>query len=177
MAGILGINAFLAFFYHLSSGEIKQFVPRPYGFFDQAITQAKYYLQGIFNHAPHPFEKSPERKLNPLQQITYLMILNALLPLQGITGVLIWGAQRWPRISEALGGLGFLSPLHTFIAWLFAAFIIMHVYLTTTGEKPLAAINAMMMGWENVELHDSDTSDLQDDQEFPNDLSQMKEMV
>lgn len=151
MAAILAINAFLSLFYHLVSGEIRQFIPRPYGFFDQAIVQARYYLQGIFKGEPHPFEKRPDRKLNPLQQATYFAILNVLLPLQGLTGILMWGVQQWPQIAERLGGLPFLAPLHSLIAWLFGAFIVGHVYLTTTGHEPLASIKAMMMGWEDVE--------------------------
>jgi len=151
MAAILAINAALSLFYHLASGEIKQYIPRPRGFFDQAIEQAVYYLRGIFRGEPHPFEKTPGKKLNPLQQATYFAILNILLPLQGLTGILIWGAQRWPNLSNALGGLPFLAPAHTLIAWMFASFIVAHAYLTTTGPEPLAGIKAMMMGWEEVE--------------------------
>ncbi len=153
MAAVLVANAALSLFYHLVSGEIQQFIPRPRGFFDQTFVQAKYYLQGIFRGAEHPFEKTPERKLNPLQQITYFGILNVLLPLQVITGALMWGAQRWPDIANALGGLPFLAPFHTLIAWTFAAFIVMHVYLTTTGHKPLAGIQSMINGWDEVEVH------------------------
>lgn len=152
LAAILALNAALSLFYHLASGEIRQFIPRPYGFFDQAILQAKYYVQGIFKGAPHPFEKSPRRKLNPLQQATYFAILNVLLPLQGITGVMMWGAQKWPHLAERLGGLPFLAPLHTLTAWLFAAFIVGHVYLTTTGHEPLSSIWAMVTGWDEVEV-------------------------
>ena len=148
LAAILVINAALSLFYHLASGEIQQFIPRPYGFFDQAIVQAKFYVQGIFTHAPHPFEKTPQKKLNPLQQITYFGILNVLLPLQVITGALMWGVQSFPQISAWLGGLPFLAPFHSLVAWSFAAFIIAHVYLTTTGHEPLANMKAMMMGWE-----------------------------
>jgi len=151
LAAILALNAALSLFYHLASGEIRQFIPRPYGFFDQAILQARYYLQGIFRGAPHPFEKNPHRKLNPLQQVTYFAILNILLPVQGVSGVLMWGAQKWPRLAELLGGLPFLAPLHTLTAWLFAAFIVGHVYLTTTGHEPLASIRAMVTGWDEVE--------------------------
>jgi thiosulfate reductase cytochrome b subunit len=71
--------------------------------------------------------------------------------LQGFTGILIWGAQRWPDIAKYLGGLPVLSPLHTMIAWLFASFIVLHIYLTTTGHKPLTGIQAMITGWEDVE--------------------------
>jgi len=151
LAVILAVNAALSLFYHLASGEIRQYIPRPYGFFDQAIVQAKFYLQGIFKREPHPFEKVPGKKLNPLQQITYFGILNVLLPLQGLTGILMWGVQRWPDIAAALGGLPFLAPFHTLIAWTFASFIVAHVYLTTTGPEPLAGIKAMMMGWEELE--------------------------
>jgi thiosulfate reductase cytochrome b subunit len=150
---ILLINAFLAAFYHLASGEIKQFLPQPRGFFDQAIAQAIFYLRGIFKGAAHPFEKNPQKKLNPLQQVTYFGILNVLLPLQIVTGIMIWGAQRWPDVANALGGLPFLAPFHTLVAWLFAAFIVMHVYLTTTAHTPLAGIRAMIVGWDEVEVH------------------------
>lgn len=153
LALILVVNAALAAFYHLASGEIRQYLPEPKGFFGQMFAQAKYYLWGIFNGAPHPFEKTPNRKLNPLQQLTYLAILNVLLPLQVITGALMWGEQQWPDISAALGGLPFLAPLHALTAWFFAAFIVMHVYLTTTGHTPLANIRAMMLGWDEVEVH------------------------
>jgi thiosulfate reductase cytochrome b subunit len=153
LAAILLVNAALSLFYHLASGEIRQFIPRPAGFFDQAIAQAVFYVRGIFKGERHPFEKTPERKLNPLQQATYFAILNLLLPLQVITGGLMWGTQRWPEISARLGGLTILAPFHTLIAWLFAAFIVLHIYLTTTGHAPLTGLKAMMDGWEVIESH------------------------
>lgn len=143
-------NAFFAAFYHLASGEIQHYLPRPQGFFEAAITQARFYLSGIFRGEAHPFEKSPGRKLNPLQQVTYLAILNLLLPLQIVTGILIWGAQRWPAVDGIFGGLVFLAPLHALGAWMFAAFLLMHVYLTTTGPTPMANIQAMVVGWEGT---------------------------
>jgi len=151
LAGLLAANAGLALFYHLASGEIRQFIPRPKGFFDRTFTQAEYYLRGIFKGEEHPFEKTPEKKLNPLQQVTYFILLNVLLPLQGITGIMMWGVQRWPSLAGALGGLPVLAPLHTIIAWLFASFIVLHVYLTTTGYTAVSSIEAMITGWEDVE--------------------------
>src|SRR5690606_19665771 len=60
LALVLVINAAMSLFYHLTSGAIQQFIPRPYGFFDQAILQAKYYLRNIFKGGPHPMEKTKE---------------------------------------------------------------------------------------------------------------------
>ena len=173
LAALLVINAVMSLFYHLVSGEIRQFIPRPYGFLDDAILQAKYYLQGIFKGGEHPFEKVPQKKLNPLQQVTYFGILNVLLPLQIVTGALMWGVQQWPQTTGLssqtgwfsptmwFGGLPFLAPFHSFIAWTFAAFIVGHVYLTTTGHQPLTAIQAMVTGWENVEIHPAKTSEVE----------------
>jgi thiosulfate reductase cytochrome b subunit len=154
LAIVLIANAALALFWHVTTGQIRQFIPRPRGFFDQAIVQAKYYLQGIFHGREHPFEKSYRQKLNPLQQITYFGLLNLLLPFQILTGALMWGVQQWPEIANLLGGLPLLAPFHTLIAWLLATFVVAHVYLTTTGATPTEDIKAMVTGWENVPVHE-----------------------
>ena len=154
LAALLVINAALSLFYHVATERMQEFIPRPYGFFDDAIRQARYYVSGIFKGEPHPFEKRPDARMNPLQKLTYFGILNVLLPLQIVTGALMWGVQRAPELALALGGLPLLAPLHTLVAWLFGAFIVAHVYLTTTGATPLEAIRGMVTGYEEVEDHD-----------------------
>ena len=158
---ILLINGALAVFYTLASGTIKRFFPDPDSFFARTFEQAMFYTSGIFAGEEHPMQKTPQNRLNPLQQITYLAIINILLPAQVITGFLIWGTQYWPELTAALGGLPVLAPIHTFVAWAFAAFIVMHIYLTTTGETPLSGIKSMVTGWEDVEVHgnNADESD------------------
>jgi thiosulfate reductase cytochrome b subunit len=153
IAVILVLNAALSLFYHLATDRIREFIPHPYGFFDDAITQAKYYMTDIFKGEPHPFEKMPTNRMNPIQKATYFGILNVLLPLQIITGVLMWFVQKYPDI---LGGLPFLAPFHSLIAWTFATFILGHVYMTTTGAAPLEAMRAMVTGYEEVEVHEHD---------------------
>jgi thiosulfate reductase cytochrome b subunit len=154
---ILLINAFLALFYNLASGRFKQYLPEPKDFFARSIMQVAYYTRGIFKGEHHPFEKTKHKRLNPLQEVTYFAILNVLLPAQVITGIMIyWGQQNWPIFFTALGGLPVLSPVHTGVAWLFASFVVMHVYLTTaSGHTPLAAIKSMIVGWEDVEKRKS----------------------
>jgi thiosulfate reductase cytochrome b subunit len=156
VAGILAANAVLALFYNLVSGDIKRFIPEPKGIFNQTFAQLKYYASGIFKGEDHPIEKTRNKRLNVLQKFTYFGILNVLLPLQGLTGILMWGAKQFPEIVNRLGGLPFLAPFHTFVAWTFVSFIIGHVYLTTTGVKPLSAISAMVVGFEDIEEHSND---------------------
>ena len=158
---ILAGNAVLSLFYHLSTGEIRQFLPQPRDFVSMAVRQAMYYIRGIFRNEPHPLARSPLQKLNPLQKITYLIILNVLLPLQMISGLLIWGAQRWATTVDSIGGLPTLALVHTLVAWLFAAFLIMHIYLTTTGATPLAHVRAMVTGWDKLEEDHVEEQELQ----------------
>jgi thiosulfate reductase cytochrome b subunit len=151
LAAMTVANAFLSLFYHLATGAIGQFIPEPRDFFWLALEQTRYYLSGIFRGAAHPFARVPGRKLNVLQQVVYLGILNLLLPLQVVTGILLWRAPKWPALVEWLGGLGRIAALHTLGAWLFVAFLIGHVYLTTTGPTPLTHIRGMLVGWEPAE--------------------------
>ncbi len=143
-------NAFLSLFYHLATGAIRQFIPPPRDFFSLAIAQVAYYTRGIFTGAPHPFVHEPGSKLNVLQQVTYLAVLNLVLPVQVATGILMWKAPEWAALVDRLGGLHAVATVHVGCAWLFAAFVVMHVYLTTTGRTPLAHLRAMVLGWEEV---------------------------
>jgi thiosulfate reductase cytochrome b subunit len=151
---LLALNAFLALFYHLASGEIKQFIPEPRGFLSRVIAQQVYYIKGIFWVAPHPFEKRMERKLNPMQQVAYLVLLNILLPVQVITGFMMWKYELVAPFMNGMGGLEFLAAIHTLCTWMFAAFILMHIYLVTTGDKILDFMKAMITGWEPEQKHD-----------------------
>jgi len=110
-----------------------------------------YYTKGIFAGAVHPMTKHPQRKLNPLQQVTYAALLNILFPLQVITGVALWVGGYDPELLRPVGGLTWVAPLHNLGSWLFASFLVMHVYLTTTGHTLLSNLRAMVDGWDDVE--------------------------
>lgn len=151
-AAVMLVNAFLALFYHLSTNEIRQFIPEGAGLVGRLRAQAGYYLHGIFQGAAHPSGKSRDRKLNPLQQLTYAGLLNVLFPLQIGTGLLLWLAGIAPGTAAALGGLSVLTPIHNLGSWLFLSFLVAHVYLTTTGHTVLTNLRAMIDGWEDVEV-------------------------
>ena len=144
-------NAFLGLFYYVTTGAIQQYVPKREGFVAGVLAQVRYYTDGIFRNEPHPTKKTPERRLNPLQQLTYLGLLNVLLPLQIVSGLLMWGASRWPQAAGFVGGLPVLGGVHTLGAWLFLSFLIAHLYLITTGHTPLSNLEGMATGYEELE--------------------------
>lgn len=45
--------------------------------------------------------------------------------------------------------------MHTAAAFMMLAFLIGHLYLSTTGHTPLAHIKAMITGWEDAEADKS----------------------
>ncbi len=150
LAFILLANAFLGFFYQVSTAGIRRYLPMPVDFTRGMLLQGRFYLRGILRGEPHPFEKSARERLNPLQKVTYFGLLNFALPFQIATGVLCWGSTRWPVAFEAVGGLRVLAPLHTLGSYMFVSFLIGHVYMTTTGHTPLANLKAMITGREDV---------------------------
>ena len=77
----------------------------------------------------------------------------------GGSGLGMGGAQFWPSLAARLGGLVWLAPFHTLVAWLFASFVVLHIYLTSTGHTPLANIRAMSVGWEEVAADAPPSSD------------------
>lgn len=160
IAVILVVNALLSVFYHIATERMQEYIPRPYGFFDDALVQAKYYISGIFKGEAHPFEKTPSSRMNPIQKATYFGILIVFLPLQILTGALMWSVQKVPAVANWFGGLSFLAPFHSLIAWMFATFIIVHVYMTTTGSTPLEAIRGMVTGYEEVEVHSGEKEEV-----------------
>ncbi len=155
---ILVINFLLAMYYFLATDYLKQFIPRPQGFFSRALLQAKFYVQGIFRGEPHPFKKSFWDKLNPMQRMAYFGLIFGLLPAQMITGVWLWAARIWPQAATLFGPatLAWVASIHTLVAWLIAAFVVGHVYLTTTGATVFEYIKAMITGWEDVEVDEED---------------------
>ena len=133
-------------FWMLTTGEWKQYVPT----FKKVIDVALYYAVGIFRGDPHPVPKTQREKHNPLQRLTYLGIVTTLLPFQMGTGLLYYYYNDWPAwgLGWSLGSMGFL---HTLGAFLLLQFLVVHVYMTTTGHTPLAHVGSMLTGCEVVE--------------------------
>jgi len=147
-AGLAWLIAFGFFiFWVFTTGEWRQYRPTT----QKVLEVARYYSYGIFKGESHPVPKRKEAKHNPLQRLTYLALAAVLLPVQMISGFLYWGYNQW-----AGWGLGFLSlktmaVVHALGAFAVLTFLIVHIYMSTTGHRPAAHIKAMITGWEEIE--------------------------
>ncbi len=144
----LGSFAFFAFWL-IITGEWKQYIPTTRKLFDVAL----YYAWGIFHGQDHPVQKTPGAKHNPLQRLAYLGISAMLLPVQMITGLLYY-------LYNSLGDVSLvpIAFIHTLAAFLLLNFLIIHIYMTTTGHSLFSHIKGMITGWEEI----YDTSKLEE---------------
>jgi len=148
--GIAWLIAFAFFvFWVFTTGEWKQYIPTT----KKLFSVIQYYGYGIFFGRPHPVPKRKEAKHNPLQRLAYLGLAAALLPLQMASGILYWTYNNWEKWNIKSISLGYVALFHVAIAFAIFIFIIIHVYMTTTGHSMFAHIKAMVTGWEEVEEH------------------------
>ena len=137
-------------FWQFTTGEWRQYRPSLHN----VLGMARYYTIGIFKDVPHPFRPSSQQKHNPLQRLTYLLLLAFILPLIWASGLLYLFYADWPRFGLARWlTLENVALAHTTGAYLIVAFFFAHVYLTTTGHTVFAHIKAMLTGWEDIPHH------------------------
>jgi len=144
----LAILWVFAIFWHFTTGEWRQYIPT----IDKLGAMAQYYLLGIFKDTPHPFSVSPTRKHNPMQRLAYLFIWVVVSPLIWISGWLYlffgswesWGLDQYLRLED-------VAFIHVVGAFMMLVFLIVHVYLITTGKTIFTHLKAMITGWEEIE--------------------------
>lgn len=129
-------------FWLFTTGEWKQYIPTTKKLFSVVL----YYSWGIFQGKPHPVQKTKGAKHNPLQRLAYLGISAMLLPVQMATGLLYYLYNDIPQVLP----LSVLAVIHTLVALFLLNFLIIHVYMTTTGHSLFSHIAGMITGWEEI---------------------------
>lgn len=148
---LLGLWA-LAWFWHITTGEWKNYIPSPMG---RVLAMMRYYGLGIFRGEPHPFHKERWNRHNPLQRMAYLSLHVLIGPAIWVSGLIYIAYPYWT--DYGLGGVPLtpIAVLHTGAAFLMLAFLIVHLYLAlTTSERPLGNLKSMITGYEEVSGED-----------------------
>jgi len=160
----LGLIVF-TIFWHLTTGEWKQYIPT----FSNIKAQLNYYIFGIFKNAPHPTKKTVLSKLNPLQKLTYFGLKIFVIPLS-VTSGLLFMFYRYPSKHgiEAIKieTLESIAIVHTIAAIMLVLFIVTHLYLITTGETITSNLKAMLTGYEELE-DEANQSQIENTESFP----------
>ncbi len=154
---ILIANFFVWLFYYLTSDRIRVYHPdlnlRQH--YIASFRQVYYYAYGIFRGEPNPFHLSVYNKFNPLQSMTYQIVVMLLVPIQFYTGVLMWDVTRFSAQVNFFGGVRVIDTVHVLIFIVIVFYLFVHVYLSTLGHTRLAHFQAMFTGYEDVEEEDT----------------------
>ena len=135
-------------FWNFTTGNWRQFLPNTRGLF----AVIRYYAWGILFGEDHPHKKTLRRKQNALQGLAYLTFMVLIGPALWLSGIIYLLYDLWNEMPGAADGLFVIAFLHTAAAFLMVTFVIIHIYMTTTGKTPLHYIKTMITGVERVEL-------------------------
>jgi thiosulfate reductase cytochrome b subunit len=147
-----------AIFWHLVTGEWKQYLPT----LKNLKSQIFFYLFGIFSNSSHPTKKTVLSKLNPLQKMVYFSLKILVIPVMVISG-LLYMFYRYPQqgVVEGLNinSIEVIALFHTAGAFLLMAFLIVHLYLITTGNTITSNLKSMITGYEELEIVERQTEE------------------
>lgn len=141
-AGILLIVCWVGFvLINLLGGNGHHYIIKPQSWGDRAAKQVKFYMVDIVKGADHPFPATQESKFNPLQQVAYLGVMYALVPLLIITGLCALNPEWLPGVRR------YVLDVHFVLAIVGLFFIVGHIYLCTTGRTTTQTFKSMVDGY------------------------------
>ena len=117
-------------------------------FFEDWFRQVRFYSYGIFKGEKSPHRVRPLDKFNPMQSMTYQIVMLLIVPIQFVTGILMWDIKRFEDWIGMLGGIAVVSTIHMLIFILFVFFILVHAYMGALGRKPSTHYKEMFTGYE-----------------------------
>jgi thiosulfate reductase cytochrome b subunit len=145
---LIGLWAF-AIFWHLTTGEWRQYVPTGQGL----MAMLGYYAYGIFSGEAKPYHTTRLAKHNPLQRLAYLVFKIAIAPAIWLSGLLLMFYSTWkPMALGAVLPLQWVAWVHTGAVFALLVFLIAHVYLAATMGHPwYSLLRAMFTGYDELE--------------------------
>jgi len=146
-------NYFIWLGFYLFTDKIKVYHPELNAkkFFNKAFAQIRYYGFGIFRGEHSPHRVLPLDKFNPMQSITYQIVMLIVVPIQFVTGILLWNIDGFEPLINMLGGVRVVDTIHVLIFIFFVSFIFIHAYMGALGHTPSAHFKEMFTGYEDAD--------------------------
>jgi len=143
-------NYFLWLGYYVFSDRITNYHPvlDAKTFIRNLFRQARFYSYGIFRGEHSPHRVHPYDKFNPLQRLTYQLIMLIAAPISFVTGVMLWDIKGFESGIEMIGGIRVVDTIHVLVFILFVFFILVHAYMGALGRTPSAHYKEMLTGYE-----------------------------
>ena len=130
----------------IGTGYWRCYIPSGRKLWARLKAQVVFYTVGSGRNGPYAGPTADSR-FNVLQQLSYLVVVFALLPLLIVTGLLyLYYPAFVPEIVLGLAGLWPLALSHHALGILGAAYLVVHVYMATVGPNAGASLKFMTIG-------------------------------
>lgn len=122
------------------------------GLLSANIRQFNYYVKGIFKGQKPPYPVDQSRKFNPLQTMSYVIVMYFLMFLIIISGwALIFPEVVFVKQLFGTSGIHLTAVLHFVVGYLLSIFLVVHVYLCIIPKPFGSSFRAMLTGWHTSE--------------------------
>jgi len=125
----------------------KHYRLRSRGWFRDMKIQLRYYMYGMFRGEKEPFGISAEDKFNPLQRISYFIVIYILMPLLILSGVGLFFPEIITGKVSGLNSLLLTDLVHVISGFLLSVFMIIHIYTCTLGKDPRKTFSSIVTGF------------------------------
>jgi thiosulfate reductase cytochrome b subunit len=144
---ILTINYLFYFLWNFKSRNFQYYRFALKGLTKNLLIQLSYYSRDMFRGKPHPFPVNSERKFNPLQQFSYVIVMYFIVPLIFVSGFFLLLPYLIFESLFGIPGLLIVDQIHVISACLAFLFMLIHIYFCTIGATPTSNFKAMITGW------------------------------
>ncbi len=151
ISGVILTFSFIYFMiFNRVSGNYGYYKVKKKGIFKRLMKQFRYYTFGLFKGEHPPYPVSRKRKFNPMQKMSYLLVMYVLMPIMIVTGL----GLLYPEIiiEDVFGfsGIHLTALLHIISGFVLSVFLVIHVYFCTIGKTPVSNFKSMMTGWHEA---------------------------
>jgi thiosulfate reductase cytochrome b subunit len=113
--------------------------------------QGRFYIYGIFKNEKHPFPANENRKFNPLQILSYVVIMYLFMPIMFLSGWMLLFPGSIPLLVLGVNGITFTVVVHLIVSFIVTLFLVVHVYMCTLGASFTSDFKEMITGWKEME--------------------------
>lgn len=144
---ILTLSYVLFIFGNLFTSNGNQYLFRIKGYFKNVASQARYYAYGIFKKEQPPFTITAKNKFNPLQRLSYVVIMYIAIPIIVLTGWVLLYPEHLLHDIFGNRSLHITDMIHVVMGFVVSLFLVVHVYFCTIGASPISNFKSMFNGY------------------------------
>jgi len=154
VAGILvSLNYLLFFTGNILTSNKKYYRLKLKGLLKRLSLQINYYTSGLFKHEQPPFPLSEKRKFNPMQKVSYLIVMYFFVPGLIITGLALLFPETIIENVYSSSGIFLTAIFHASLGFLVSIFLIVHLYVASIGKNPFSNFKSIINGYHDMDAH------------------------